>query len=158
MVEHWTSNGEHFNFRYDFAQRTSLAVDVLGRELEVHYNDDRLVIASRDYGGEHYAMDLDEAGKLIGITLPDGNKLAFKYDDFSRLIEETDPVGRQIGYKHQLDATLMIEAIYPDGSVWKAQYFGDETGLRHNTCPHCKQEKALGIRISLLMGFDQKPW
>jgi YD repeat-containing protein len=91
VVEHWTSDGEHFHFRYDFTHRTSWSVDVLGRELEVHYNRDRRVIASRDYGGERYAMALDEAGNLTGITLPDGNQLAFKYDDFSRLIEETDP-------------------------------------------------------------------
>ncbi|MEX6664250.1 RHS repeat-associated core domain-containing protein [Pseudomonas sp. W2-17] len=122
VIEHWTSDGEHFHFRYDFAQRTSWAVDVLGRELEVHYNEDRLVIASRDYGGERYAMDLDEAGNLTGITLPDGNKLAFKYDDFSRLIEETDPLGRQIHYKHHLGTTLVTETTFPDGSVWKARY------------------------------------
>lgn len=113
VVEHWTSDGEHFHFRYDFKNRTSWAVDVLGRELEVHYNEDRLVIASHDYGGERYAMDLDEAGNLTGITLPDGNKLAFKYDDFSRLIEETDPLGRQIRYNHHLGTTLVTETTFP---------------------------------------------
>ncbi|WP_457791817.1 hypothetical protein [Pseudomonas syringae] len=35
VVEHWTSDGEHYHYRYDFKQRTSWAVDVLGRELEV---------------------------------------------------------------------------------------------------------------------------
>nr|WP_268801155.1 hypothetical protein [Pseudomonas sp. BSw22131] len=67
-------------------------------------------------------MHLDEAGNLIGITLPDGNQLAFKYDDFSRLIEETDPLGRKIRYKHHFGTTLVTEATYPDGSVWKARY------------------------------------
>ncbi len=33
VVEHWTSDGEHYHFRYDFAQRTSWATDVLGREV-----------------------------------------------------------------------------------------------------------------------------
>ncbi|MNH36109.1 hypothetical protein D3C79_968690 [compost metagenome] len=37
VVEHWTSDGEHFHFRYDFAQRISWATDVLGRELEVQF-------------------------------------------------------------------------------------------------------------------------
>jgi hypothetical protein len=46
VVEHWTSDGEHFHFRYDFQQRVSWAVDVLGRELEVRYNEDKRVIAS----------------------------------------------------------------------------------------------------------------
>ncbi|EJN39927.1 hypothetical protein PMI38_00578, partial [Pseudomonas sp. GM84] len=38
VVEHWTSDGEHYHFRYDFANRTSCATDVLGRELEIQYN------------------------------------------------------------------------------------------------------------------------
>jgi len=52
VVEHWTSDGLHFHFRYDFKARISWATDVLGRELEVQYNADHRVFASRDYGGE----------------------------------------------------------------------------------------------------------
>ncbi|MGE8417145.1 DUF6531 domain-containing protein, partial [Pseudomonas sp.] len=122
VVEHWTSDGEHYHFRYDFQQRTSWSTDVLGRELEIHYNADHRVIASRDLGGERYAMDFDEVGNLIGISLPDGNRLALKYDDFSRLIEETDPLGRTIRYKHHLATPLVTETRFPDGSVWKARY------------------------------------
>jgi YD repeat-containing protein len=40
-------NGEHYHFRYDLDARTSWATDVLGRELEVQYNADHRVIASR---------------------------------------------------------------------------------------------------------------
>ncbi|BBH46045.1 hypothetical protein [Pseudomonas sp. KU43P] len=58
VVEHWTSDGKHCHFQYDFAKRTSWATDVLGRELEIQYNEDNRVIASRDFGGERYAMDL----------------------------------------------------------------------------------------------------
>ena len=122
VVEHWTSDGEHYHLRYDFQQRTSWATDALGRELEIHYNEDRRVIASRDVGGERYGIDLDEAGNMTGLTLPDGNQLAFKYDDFSRLIEETDPLGRKIKYKYHLSTTLVTETTFPDGSTWKARY------------------------------------
>ncbi len=31
VVEHWTSDGEHFHFRYDVKARTTLVTDVLGR-------------------------------------------------------------------------------------------------------------------------------
>jgi RHS repeat-associated protein len=122
VVEHWTSDGEHFHFRYDFKNRTSWAVDVLGRELEVQYNEDKRVIASRDFGGERYGIDLDEAGNTTAISLPDGNRLTFKYDDFSRLIEETDPLGRCITYSYHLSTTSITETKFPDGSVWKARY------------------------------------
>ncbi|MGE7989475.1 RHS repeat-associated core domain-containing protein [Pseudomonas sp. NPDC089554] len=124
VVEHWTSDGEHYQFRYDVAQRTSWAIDVLGRELEVHYNEDHRVIASRDFGGERYAMDFDAFGNIIGFTLPDGNRLALKYDDFGRLVEETDPLGRKIRYKHHLATPLVTETRFPDGSVWTSRYDG----------------------------------
>ncbi|MBX6438855.1 DUF6531 domain-containing protein, partial [Pseudomonas syringae group genomosp. 3] len=122
VVEHWTSDGEHYHYRYDFKQRTSWAVDVLGRELEVHYNEDRRVTSGRDYGGEHYTIDIDENGNITGLVLPDDNTLTFKYDHLSRLVEETDPLGRKITYKHHLATTLVTQTTYPDGSTWKARY------------------------------------
>jgi RHS repeat-associated protein len=149
VVEHWTSDGEHFYFRYDFKQRTSWATDVLGRELEVRYNEDRRVVASRDYGGERYTIDLDEAGNMTGIGLPDGNRLAFKYDDFSRLIEETDPLGRTVKYTHHLNTTLITETIFPDGSIWKTRY-DDKGNLIAET-------DALGHKTEYLNSDDGLP-
>ena len=122
VVEHWTSDGEHFHFRYDLEGRTSWATDVLGRELEVQYNADHRVIASRDYGGERYAIELDDNGNMVGLGLPDGNRLQFKYDEFARLLEETDPLGRTIAYEYHHLTTLVTKVSYPDGSTWQARY------------------------------------
>jgi len=122
VVEHWTSDGEHFHFRYDFKNRTSWAADVLGRELEVHYNEDHRVVASRDYGGERYAIEIDDTGNMTGLTLPDGNRLTFKYDEYARLVEETDPLGRTVSYSYHQLTTLVSAVSYPDGSTWKARY------------------------------------
>ncbi len=122
VVEHWTSDGEHYRFRYDLDARTSWATDVLGRELEVQYNADHRVIASRDYGGERYAIELDEQGNMVGLDLPDGNRLTFKYDEFARLQEETDPLGRKIQYEYHHLTTLVTQVTYPDGSTWRARY------------------------------------
>ncbi|WP_239607683.1 RHS repeat-associated core domain-containing protein [Pseudomonas putida] len=122
VVEHWTSDGEHYHFRYDLDSRTSWATDVLGRELEVRYNADHRVVASRDYGGERYAIELDEHGNMVGLTLPDGNRLQFKYDEFSRLLEETDPLGRRTTYEYHHLTTLVTQVSYPDGSTWRARY------------------------------------
>jgi len=33
---------------------------------EIHYNEDRRVTASRDFGGERYGIELDEAGNMPG--------------------------------------------------------------------------------------------
>ncbi len=122
VVEHWTSDGEHYHFRYDLDARTSWATDVLGRELEVQYNADHRVVASRDYGGERYAIELDEQGNMTGLDLPDGNRLAFKYDEYARLLEETDPLGRKTTYEYHHLTTLVTQVSYPDGSTWRARY------------------------------------
>ncbi|QKZ02404.1 RHS repeat-associated core domain-containing protein [Pseudomonas eucalypticola] len=122
VVEHWTSDGEHFDFRYDFGARTTWVTDVLGREAQVHYNADRRVVASTDFGGERYQMALDDRGNLTGLTLPDGNQITLRYDQYSRLVEETDPLGRTTRYKHHQLTTLVKQVDYPDGSSWKAQY------------------------------------
>jgi len=86
VVDHWTSDGEHFRFRYDVEARTSWATDVLGRELQVHYNADHRVIASRDYGGERY--DHEANGQLRSrdtglITTSE----SFRYDPAAKQLD-----------------------------------------------------------------------
>ena len=86
VVEHWTSDGEHFHFRYDFKNRTSWAVDVLGRELQVHYNEDHRVVASRDYGGERYAIEIDDTGNMPSSRQDaKGQRIRYDYDKAIRL-------------------------------------------------------------------------
>ncbi|MBD8713755.1 hypothetical protein IFT46_17565 [Pseudomonas sp. CFBP 13715] len=117
VVEHWTSDGEHFDFDYDFKARTTRVTDLLGREARVHYNADRRVTAGRDFGGEQYAINLDDFGNIAGLTLPDGNQLTLKYDEYSRLIEEVDPLGRSTRYQHHHLTSLVKQVSYPDGST-----------------------------------------
>ncbi len=139
VVEHWTSDGEHFHFRYDLNARTTWVTDVLGREAEVHYNADYRVVASSDFGGERYQIDLDANGNMTGLTLPDGNVIILAYDQYSRLIEETDPLGRTTRYQHHHLTSLVKQVQYPDGSVWAAEYdnkgnlIGETDPLGHTT-------------------------
>ena len=114
VVEHWTSDGEHFHFRYDIDARTTWITDVLGREAEIHYNSDHRVTSSRDFGGEHYVIEIDDTGNMTGLTLPDGNVVIrlialvnennaayqFAYDASDRLVEEKriDNLTRQFSY------------------------------------------------------------
>ena len=149
VVDHWTSDGEHYRFRYDVEARTSWATDVLGRELEVHYNADHRVIASRDYGGERYAIELDEQGNMVGLDLPDGNRLTFVYDEYARLLEEVDPLGRKITYEYHHLTTLVTQVSYPDGSTWKARY--DDKGNL------LAEFDALGQMTEYLNGEDGLP-
>ncbi|MEX0297252.1 hypothetical protein AAH995_28785, partial [Pseudomonas putida] len=50
---------------------------------------------------------------MVGLTLPDGNQLHFKYDEYARLLEETDPLGRTIAYEYHHLTTLVTKVTYP---------------------------------------------
>ncbi|WP_232918265.1 RHS repeat domain-containing protein, partial [Pseudomonas syringae] len=149
VVEHQTSDGEHFHFRYDREARTTWVTDILGRELEIHYNKDHRVTSSRDYSGDHYVIEIDDTGNMTRLTLPDGNQLAFEYDEFARLLKETDPLGRSIRYQYHHLTTLITQVDYPDGSTWKANY--DAKGNL------VAEIDALGHKTEYLNGEDGLP-
>ncbi|WP_122836917.1 RHS repeat-associated core domain-containing protein [Pseudomonas viridiflava] len=149
VVEHTTSDGEHFRFRYDRQARTTWVTDVLGRELEIHYNADHRVTSSRDYGGERFTIELDDTGNMTGLTLPDGNQLTFEYDEYARLLKETDPLGRSITYRYHHLTTLVTRVDYPDGSTWRARY--DAKGNL------VAELDALGQKTEYLNGDDGLP-
>ncbi|WP_122523817.1 RHS repeat-associated core domain-containing protein [Pseudomonas viridiflava] len=149
VVEHTTSDGEHFRFRYDRQARTTWVTDVLGRELEIHYNAYHRVTSSRDYGGERFTIELDDTGNMTGLTLPDGNQLTFEYDEYARLLKETDPLGRSITYRYHHLTTLVTQVDYPDGSTWRARY--DDKGNL------VAELDALGHKTEYLNGDDGLP-
>ncbi|MCQ3018217.1 DUF6531 domain-containing protein [Pseudomonas tremae] len=149
VVEHWTSDGEHFHFDYDLVAHQTRVTDVLGRHAEVTYNKDRHVVASTDFGGEHYHIALDDTGNITGLTLPDGNQLGFEYDELSRLTAETDPLGRTTRYRHHYKTTLVKQVTYPDGAIWKAHY--DDRGNL------VAEIDALGHKTEYLNGEDGLP-
>ncbi|WP_192558752.1 RHS repeat-associated core domain-containing protein [Pseudomonas allokribbensis] len=152
VIEHWTNDGEHFHFHYDLAQRQTDIRDVLGRVAQIHYNEGRRVVASRDFGGEQYRFELDDSGNMTGLELPDGNLLKFAYDELSRLVEETDPLGRSTRYSYHLNTDLVTAIERPDGSSasWTydrsgnlldstdplgqvTQFFNSDAGLPHTS-------------------------
>ncbi len=46
---------------------------------------------------------------MVDLSLPDGNRLTFQYDEFARLLEETDPLGRKIQYEYHHLTTLVTQ-------------------------------------------------
>src|SRR5690606_18305287 len=69
VVEHTTSDGEHYRFRYDFAARRATAADLGDPEnpLEAHWTWDehRQITAYHDCDGRRYAMAYDAGGHLV---------------------------------------------------------------------------------------------
>jgi len=102
VVEHWTSDGEHYHFRYDLDSRTSWATDVLGRELQVQYNADHRVIGygeNAERPERHTLFERDAIGRLIAKINRDASQ-TFAYDDGDRLLSiarQPTGIGKQLG-------------------------------------------------------------
>ncbi|WP_084596242.1 RHS repeat-associated core domain-containing protein [Pseudomonas massiliensis] len=149
VVEHWTSDGEHYHYTYDFQAGITQVTDALNRQARFEFNKDHRVTASQDFGGEHYRFELDEHGNMTGLTLPDGNRIALQYDALGRLTEETDPLGRTFRYQYHQDTTQITQVSYPDGATWKARYDDKGTLLA--------EYDALGQRTEYFHGEDGLP-
>ena len=64
---------------------------------------------------------------MVGLDLPDGNRLTFKYDEFSGLLEETDRLGK-IRYEYHHLTMLVTQVRYRTAApgsrvkeVWNAK-------------------------------------
>ncbi|WP_342351530.1 RHS repeat-associated core domain-containing protein [Gilliamella apis] len=122
VIEHWTSDGEHYHFDYDLKNRSTRITDALKRQSEIRYDERYQMTYCRDFGGEAYQLEYDDNGNLITYILPNDNKISLKYDELSRLIEETDPLGRKVSYAYHQATDLQTQITFPDNSCWQAEY------------------------------------
>jgi len=127
VIEHWTNDGEHYQFNYDLKQQVTYVSDGLGRSAKVRYNEAKRVVACQYFGGESYAFDIDDAGNTTSITLPNGSSMQFEYDEFSRLVAETDPLGRITRYEYNRHNEQLVRLEHADGSTHEWQY--DRNGI-----------------------------
>lgn len=122
VVEHWTNDGEHYDFYYDLQNRETVVTDALKRQARFGYDQHHQLTYCQEFGGDEYHLTYDENGNLSSYQLPNNNKLTFNYDKYSRLIEETDPLGRKVSYQYHHETNQQKKIIYPDGSAWQAEY------------------------------------
>ena len=122
VVEHWTSDGEHYQFDYDVKHKVSRVTDVLGREAALHYNASGYLSDVHDFDGKHYQFQRDASDNAVGVTLPDGRQLAFQYDDYSRLVAFVDPEQRRTDYRYHFTSERITAVNTPDGQQWQADY------------------------------------
>ena len=127
VIEHWTNDGEHYQFNYDLKQQVTYVSDGLGRSAKVRYNEAKRVVACQYFGGESYAFDIDDAGNTTSITLPNGSSMQFEYDEFSRLVAETYPLGRITRYEYNRHNEQLVRLEHADGSTHEWQY--DRNGI-----------------------------
>lgn len=132
VVEHRTSEGEHYRFSYDPQNRTSDAEDVFGRLARWHYDERFQITETAWFDGSRYRFDYDEDGNLLSMQLPGQRTVHFGYDALGRLVSETDPLGRVTETSYRTDSLQPSHQTFPDGSLWSARY--DERGLVMSTC------------------------
>lgn len=127
VVEHWTNDGEHYHFSYDFTNRLTTVTDALKRQAYYGYDDHHQLTSLQDFGGDKYQLTYDENGNLTEFTLPNDNRITLKYDEYSRLIEETDPLDRKVSYQYHQLTQLHTQVTLPDGATYSSEYDDKDT-------------------------------
>ncbi|MCW7540925.1 DUF6531 domain-containing protein [Aquabacterium sp. A7-Y] len=122
VVEHETSEGERYRFRYDPANRESWAEDHLGRKAHWRYDEHRQITECTDFDGSQYRTEYNEAGQPTKVHLPGGRTLGFRYDELGRVIEAIDPLDRGTTYHYHRNSLRRSLVVLPDGSQWKAEF------------------------------------
>ncbi|WP_137940360.1 RHS repeat-associated core domain-containing protein [Chitinivorax sp. B] len=122
VVEHSTSSGEHYQYRYDPANRQSWVTDSLGRTVHWQYDDHHQITACRDLDGNEYRTDYNADGHPVRVHLPGDRQIQFEYDVLGRLQQETDPLGQITRYQYHGNSQQVVRLDLPDGSSWHAEY------------------------------------
>jgi len=86
VVEHWTSDGEHFHYRYDFKHRTSWATDALDGSAESFtYNALGQVLTHTDGKGQTTSLLHTARGLPSSRQDAKGQRIRYEYDPAIRL-------------------------------------------------------------------------
>ncbi|MFO0579805.1 MAG: RHS repeat-associated core domain-containing protein [Polyangia bacterium] len=122
VVEHTTSEGERYLFRYDIEGRKSSVQDELGRRAEWRFDDHRQITACTDLDGSQYRFEYTAAGHLSVMHLPGERVVRFEYDPLGRLVKETDPLGRVTTTAYSGKSLRVTRLALPDASSFRAEY------------------------------------
>ena len=88
VVEHETSDGEHYRFHCDFTARTA-HVDFEGRKSQSSWNA-RQQLAEVRRGEARYRFSWDATGRLLARHQPDGIEQRYRYGKSGELFERLE--------------------------------------------------------------------
>ncbi len=112
--------GAAWRYAYDTLMRPVAAVDPTGARWEREFNVDGLLTAEIDPTGRRVSTALDQFGRVVGID--DGAMaLAFELDELGRVVAETHPDGTRARAEYDLCGrrTLFADAT---GAVTRSEY------------------------------------
>ncbi|MBB5018568.1 RHS repeat-associated protein [Chitinivorax tropicus] len=122
VIEHTTNTGEHYQYRYDPANRQSWMTDSLGRTAHWQYDEHHQIIAYQDLDGSEYRTQYNDDGHPTQFQLPGDRQLQLEFDALGRIQREIDPLGQVTQYQYHGNTRQITQLRLPDGGDWQAEY------------------------------------
>ncbi|HGB9471546.1 TPA: RHS repeat-associated core domain-containing protein [Escherichia coli] len=122
VVEHTTSDGEHYRFQYDFAGGQTVVTGRPEQKWQWWFDEETYVTAHRTPGGGMYCFTYNENHFPVAVELPGERRVALEYDTLSRVVKETDPAGRVTQTQWNGSFAEITRRALDDDHVWKADY------------------------------------
>ena len=122
VVEHTTSDGEHYRFHYDFAGGQTVVTGRPEQKWQWWFDEQTYVTAHRTPGGGMYRFTYNENHFPVAVELPGGRRVELEYDTLSRVVKETDPAGRVTQTQWNGSFAEITRRALDDDHVWKADY------------------------------------
>ncbi|WP_105455874.1 RHS repeat-associated core domain-containing protein [Escherichia coli] len=122
VVEHTTSDGEHYRFHYDFVGGHTVVTGRPGQRWQWWFDEETYVTAHRTPGGGMYRFTYNENHFPVAVELPGERRVMLEYDTLSRVVKETDPAGRVTQTQWNGSFAEITRRALDDDHVWKADY------------------------------------
>lgn len=122
VVEHSTSDGEHYRFQYDFAGGQTVVTGRPEQKWQWWFDEETYVTAHRTPGGGLYRFTYNENHFPVAVELPGERRVTLEYDTLSRVVKETDAAGRVTQTQWNGSFAEITRRALDDDHVWKADY------------------------------------
>uniref|UniRef100_UPI000491234C DUF6531 domain-containing protein n=1 Tax=Chitinilyticum litopenaei TaxID=1121276 RepID=UPI000491234C len=127
VVEHSTSDGEHFHFTYDLPARSGSATNAAGHTVHWRWSEQLDILWCQDYDGAQYGFDYDALGQLTALRMPGHSEdtprqWLLEYDELGRVVRETSPSGRSVSRSYCPDSLRVQTETDALGATWQYQY------------------------------------
>ncbi|CAN7171803.1 DUF6531 domain-containing protein [Acidovorax sp. LjRoot129] len=161
VVQHWTDDGENYQFHYDLAAGTTTVTEQLGsgdsaqiRTRIWAWNADHEITAYTDALGNRYTQTWSDTRQLLSHTDPLGQTTTYAYDEAGNLIQTTDALGRTESTQWSpAPASLLLATSDAAGASWRYHYDNDgnlttEIDPLGNTTLYANDEHGLPVVIT----------
>lgn len=161
VTEHWTDDGEHYDFQYDVAAGTTTVVERMGsgegapsRTRIWAWNSDYEITTFTDALGNKHIQTWSDTRQLLSHTDPLGQTTTYAYDEAGNQVQATDALGRtESSQWSPAPANLLLATSDAAGASWRYHYDNDgnlttEIDPLGNTTRYANDEHGLPVVIT----------